>query len=92
MNLPPEGLSSYQVFLFGFTPEIDERDMKDEIVNQTELTGFKLRVLKKQDESGNIKTFGFIEFSNRDDCLTFLESNVEVNGQSIKKRFAENRQ
>jgi RNA recognition motif-containing protein len=66
--------------------------MKDEIVNQTELTGFKLRLLKKQDESGNTKTFGFIEFSNRDDCLTFLESNISVNGETIRKRYAESKQ
>jgi hypothetical protein len=54
--------------------------MKDEIINQTELTGFKLKLRSKTDESGNKKAFGFVEFTNRNDCITFLESTVEVNG------------
>jgi hypothetical protein len=35
--------------------------MRDEITIQTDLAGFKLKVLKKLDESGNVaKTFGFV--------------------------------
>lgn len=76
----PEGLSSYNVFLFGYSPEVKERDMKDGIVNQTGLTCFRLRLRVKVDESGNTKTFGFVEFTNREDCISFLETPVEVNG------------
>lgn len=37
--------------------------MKEMITAQTQLANFKLRVMKKTDDEGNvIKNFGFIEF------------------------------
>jgi hypothetical protein len=87
----PEGLPVYNVFLYGYPPEVKEIDMKDQIVNQTNLTGFKLRLRSKVDDLGNTKKFGFATFTSREDCIKFLESTVEVDGSVIKKKFTENR-
>jgi RNA recognition motif-containing protein len=54
--------------LYGFSPEVSDSDFKDEISNQIGLTNYKLKIIKKVDEEGTSKTFGFIEFPNKQDC------------------------
>lgn len=64
----PEGLPAYKLFLYGFSPEVSDSHFKDEINNQLGLTNYKLKIIKKVDEEGASKIFGFIEFPNKQDC------------------------
>ena len=49
--------------------------MKEMITDQTQLSNFKLKVMKKTDDNGNvIKNFGFIEFEDRGDCVRFMSA------------------
>lgn len=61
--------------MYGFPHEIRDKEMKEMITDQTQLSNFKLKVMKKTDDNGNvIKNFGFIEFEDRGDCVRFMSA------------------